>query len=42
MMLRDRSGSDGGPQAYIFAACPKSQSVRDDRPAHRGDTEECP
>ena len=42
MMLPDQSGSDGGPEADIFAACPGSQSVWDDRPAHRGDIEECP
>ena len=42
MMLRDRSGLDGGPEADIFAACPTAQSVWDDRPAHRDDIEDCP
>ena len=41
MMLRDPSGSDGGSQADIFAAYPISQSVWDDRSAHRGDIEDC-
>ena len=30
MMLCDRFGSDGGPDANIFAAYPISQSVWDD------------
>ena len=42
MMLRDRSGSDGGPETDIFSACPRPESVWDDRPAHRGDIEDCP
>ena len=43
MMLRDRLGSDGGPEADIFAACPMSQSMWVPiRPAHRGDIEDCP
>ena len=42
MTLRDRSGSDGGPEADILAACPISQSAWDDRPAHRGGIEDCP
>ena len=42
MMLRDRSGPDGGPQADILAACPIPESVWHDRPAHRGDIEDCP
>ena len=42
MMLRDRSGSNGGPEPDIFAAVPMPESVQDDRPAHRGDIEDCP
>ena len=42
MMFRDRSGSDGGPEADIFAACPIPGGMWDDRPAHRGDIEGCP
>ena len=42
MMRRDLSGSDGEPEADIFAACPRWQSAWDDRPAHRGDIENCP
>ena len=52
MMLLARSGSDGGPVADIqghvwsladiFAAWPISQSVWDDRPAHRVGIEDCP
>jgi len=42
MMRRDWSESDGGPEADIFAACPRSQSVWDDRPAYPGDIENCP
>ena len=42
MMLGDRSGSGGGPEADTFAACPIPESVWDDRPAHRGDIEDCP
>ncbi len=42
MMLRDRSGSDGGPEPDTFAAYPIPESVWDDRPAHRGDIEDCP
>ena len=42
MVLRDRSGSDGGPEPDIFAAVPMPESVWDHRPAHRGDIEDCP
>ena len=42
MMLRDRSGSNGGPEPDIFAAVPMPESVRVDRPAQRGDIEDCP
>ena len=42
MMLRDRPGSDGGPQTDISAACTIPESVWDDRPAHRDATEDCP
>ena len=42
MMLRDRPGSDGGPEADLFTAWPIPESVWDDRPAHRGDIEDCP
>ena len=42
MMLFDRPGSDGKPEADIFAARPIPESVWDDRPAHRGDIENCP
>ena len=42
MMRRDPSGSDGRPQADIFAAYPIPESVWDDRPAHRDDIENCP
>ena len=42
MMLRDRSGSDGGPEADTFVVWPIPQSVWDDRPAYRGGIEDRP